>query len=432
MKEFNFTKSQIMKLPLPEKGMKTYKDAKEKGLSLYVTSGGAITFFVRKRINGQDQRVKLGTFPEMSVENARKKALQAKATIANGKNPNHEKNKLRVEITFHQLFEQYMERYSKKEKKSWKYDEREVNKFLSHWFKRKISTITKFEIQNLHEKIREENGLYQANRILERIRAIFNKARDWGWEGKNPTNGIKKFKEKSRDRFIQPNEMPCLFRALDEEENEVARDYIWLSLLTGARKSNVLAMRWDEINWERNEWRIPDTKNDEPATIPLTERTVEILKCRQRKTNSEWVLPSPVSSSKTGHLADPKKAWKRILKRASIYLWEQTPEYRQIILQASKQTTTIDRLFDITKSTAKKNGIKLPQALMDIRLHDIRRTVGSYQAITGASLPIIGKSLGHKSQQATQIYSRLHLDPVRESMERATDSIFTAGSKITA
>ena len=66
---------------------------------------------------------------------------------------------------------------------------------------------------------------------------------------------------------------------------------------------------------------------------------------------------------------------------------------------------------------------------MDIRLHDIRRTLGSYQAINGASLPIIGKSLGHKSQQATQIYSRLHLDPVRESMERATESIFTAGRK---
>ena len=432
MREINFTKSSIGRLPVPDKGMVTYKDTREKGLSLYVTASGAITFFVRKRINGRDERIKLGAFPELSVENARKKALQAKADVANGKNPNHDKNKMRDEITFRQLFDSYMERYSKKEKKSWQYDEREVNKFLSHWFKRKISTISKFEIQNLHEKIRGENGLYQANRILERIRAIFNKAIEWGWEGKNPAEGIKKFKEKSRDRFVQPDEMPCLFRAIDEEESEVARDYIWLSLLTGARKSNVLAMRWDEISWERNEWRIPDTKNDEPATIPLIERAVEILKKRKLRTNGEWVLPSPSRSSNTGHLADPKKAWKRVLKRATLYSWSETPEYDAIVASASAKISepkTVDRIYDACVAEAKRRGVKLPVGLIDIRLHDIRRTLGSYQAITGSSLPIIGKSLGHKSQQATQIYSRLHLDPVRESMERATDSIFMAGRK---
>lgn len=428
MRHFNFTKSAILKLPKPEKGMVTYKDKKEKGLSLYITASGAITFFVRKRINGRDERIKLGAFPELSVENARKKALQAKAAVASGKNPNHQRNKMRNEINFHQLFEQYMERYSKKDKKSWQYDEREVNKFLSHWFKRKISTITKFEIQNLHEKVRDENGLYQANRILERIRAIFNKAIEWGWDGKNPAQGIKKFPEKSRDRFIQPDEMPCLFLAIEEESSEVARDYIWLSLFTGARKSNVLAMRWDQINWERSEWRIPDTKNNDPARIPLIDRAVEILKHRRQQTNSEWVLPSPMSSSKTGHLADPKKAWNRILKRATIYLWKQNSKISSIIEKEHLKETNIDRLFKGVEVSAKKQGLKLPVGLMDIRLHDIRRTLGSYQAINGASLSIIGKSLGHKSQQATQIYARLNLDSARASMERATDDIFKAGN----
>ena len=77
-----------------------------------------------------------------------------------------------------------MEKYSKKYKRSWKYDEREVNKFLPHWFKRQISTITNQEIRTLHEKVRSENGLYQANRILERIRAIYNKAIEWGYKMK--------------------------------------------------------------------------------------------------------------------------------------------------------------------------------------------------------------------------------------------------------
>ena len=111
---------------------------------------------------------------------------------------------------------------------------------------------------------KENNGLYQANRMLERIRSMFNKAIEWGWDGVNPTQGIKKFKEKSRDRYILPNEMPLLLKALYEEQNEVARDYIYISLFTGARKSNVLQMRWEEVDWHNKTWRIPDTKNGEP------------------------------------------------------------------------------------------------------------------------------------------------------------------------
>ena len=53
-------------------------------------------------------------------------------------------------------------------------------------------------------------------------------------------------------------------------------------------------------------------------------------------------------------------------------------------------------------------------------MHDVRRTFGSYQAITGSSLQIIGKSLGHRSQDATQVYAHLYMDPVRASVERAT------------
>jgi integrase len=63
-----------------------------------------------------------------------------------------------------------------------------------------------------------------------------------------------------------------------------------------------------------------------------------------------------------------------------------------------------------------------------LTIHDLRRTLGSWQAITGASLPIIGKSLGHKSIAATQIYARLSADPVRESVQRATGAIFEAAA----
>jgi integrase len=376
----NFTKQLLLSLKAPAKGRLYIHDTRENGLSAYLTPNGILTFYVRKRINGRDERVVIGRYPETTVEQARTQALTIKSQVALGKDPTEDKRRLRADVTFAEMFQEYMDRYSKKQKRSWQYDEREVNKFLPHWFKRKASSISKQEIQILHERVRDENGLYQANRLLERISSIFNRAIEWGWYGTNPAEGIRKFREKSRDRFLQPDELPRFFAALEAEDNQTAKDYIMLSLLTGGRKSNVLAMRWDEISFGRAEWRIPETKNGDPLTVALSMQAIEILNDRRAKTNSEWVFPSDGSAS--GHLADPKKAWQRILARAEI---------------------------------------------KDLRIHDLRRSLGSWQASTGASGYVIGKSLGHKSQQATQIYARLNLDPVRESVERATQAMMAAG-----
>ncbi len=181
-KKHNFTKNFIESLKAAKDGKRDYyKDAKVRGLEIMVTSTGNKSFKVTKKKDGRIIRVTLGSYPDLSIENARQKAFDVNSKIAQGINPNEEKSQLRQEIAFGDLFAQYMERYSKKFKSSWKYDEREVNKFLNHWFKRKISAISNQEIRILHEKVRDENGLYQANRLLERIRAIFNKAIEWGY-----------------------------------------------------------------------------------------------------------------------------------------------------------------------------------------------------------------------------------------------------------
>lgn len=377
-KEINFTKGELERAkPAAKGGRDYYYDTREKGLLLAVTSTGTKTFYLYKRIDGKPERLMLGRFPDLSVENARKKAAAAKGQVAMGENPQKARHAIRDEMTFSALFDDYMKKYSKVHKRSWAYDEREVNKFLRHWFKRKISSIEKPEVVRLHAKIGKENGPYQANRILERIRSIFNKAIDWGWQGTNPAVGIKKFRETSRDRFLQPDELPRFFEALANEPNETARDFFMISLLTGARKSNTLAMQWEEINFHTATWRIAETKNGEAQTVHLPEQAMAILKERKIHSQSPWVFPSDRTDS---HLADPKKAWERVLQDA---------------------------------------GIK------DLRIHDLRRTLGSYQAATGANGYIIGKSLGHKSQQSTAIYARLNLDPVRESVNKATDAMFS-------
>ena len=373
----NFTKKTIEALELPPQNKRLYfYDTKIQGLELMVTHQGTKSFKVYRRFANTPVRISLGKYPQLTVEEARQKAQKVIAEMLSGTNPNEEKKKVRAEISFGEMFSMYMERYSKSLKKSWKYDEREVNKFLPHWFKKKLSAITKQEVQALHERIRTDSGLYQANRLLERIKAIYNKAIEWGWEGINPAKGVKKFKEKSRKRFLHPDELPNFFLSLEAEENHTIRDYVYVSLFTGARKSNVLAMRWEDIHFERQEWLIPDTKNDEPLRVPLVPKVIEILKSRLQKYGQrEWVFEG---TGKTGHLIEPKSGWKRILKRS---------------------------------------GAK------NLRLHDLRRTVGSWQAATGANSYIIGGTLGHKDQKSTAVYARLNIDPIRASLEKATQAM---------
>ncbi len=172
--------------------------------------------------------------------------------------------------------------------------------------------------------------------------------------------------------------MPKFYAAVAEEPNETIRDYSLVELLTGARRSNVLSMEWEEISFERREWFIPATKNGDSQIVTLHEEAIAILQRRKPESNSPFVFPG---EGKTGHLVEPKKGWKRILN---------------------------------------SSGIK------NLKMHDLRRTLGSWQAKTGASMVIIGKSLNHKSVQSTAIYARLDLDPVRESVDIAADAILTA------
>lgn len=318
----------------------------------------------------------------MSPEQASNAAYKLMNEISDGINPNKEKKKLREEMLFKDLFEKYINEYAKNRKLSWKTDLGYYDRYLANLNSKRISDITTQDIEKLHNKIKESGGLYASNRTLSLLTKVYNKAKDWGWHGNNPCQGVKKFKEKSRERFIQGDEIPKFFESLNNEPNETFRDFFYICLLTGARRNNVQCMQWNEINFDRSEWKIKETKNGEAHTIPLALQAIDILKTRYSFRRNNWVFPSP--TSKSGHIEEPKRAWKNLLKRAEI---------------------------------------------QDLRIHDLRRTLGSWQAATGANSYIIGKSLGHKTQQATAIYARLNIDPVRESVARAVDSMFAAINK---
>jgi integrase len=383
MNKFNFTKAAIDALPLPEDGKRvTYHDTNPKGvgLQLRITSSGIKTYCIFRRVkNGNPERVTLGRYPMMTIEQARCKAAEILLQIASGSNPAEIERQRKAEQTFHSLFHEYLERHSKPRKRTWYEDESNYRLYLDKALSnKKLSTITRQDIAKIHHRITKAGYSTQANRVLALISSVFN----WGISvdlcNANPAHGIKRNKENERDRFLQADELPKFFEALSQEPNETIRDYFLISLLTGARRSNVLAMRWQDISFDRQEWRIAMTKNGDPQTVPLSPEALQILLNRKPLEGAAFVFPG---TGKSGHLEEPKKGWNRILERAGI---------------------------------------------SDLRIHDLRRTLGSWQAKTGASLAIIGKSLNHKNQSTTAIYARLDLDPVRDSVNRATSAILTA------
>jgi integrase len=423
----NFTIARINKLPLPTAGKRTYyRDTQLRGLILDVRASGTKAFYVYKKLHGKPVRIFIENYdPNRDLEKVRAHAYMVLGQIADGKNPHEEAQRLKNETTLGELYQQYMTRYSKPHKRSWRYDEDEIPRFLGHWFNRRLSSLERGEIQKLHEKVFSNNGLYQANTVLKRLRSMYNKASEWGWEGTNPVVGIKHFKEKSRDRFIQPSEMPWLLRSLHEEANETARDFIWMLLLTGARKTNTLMMRWDQIQWDLREWRIPETKNGDPLNVPLVEQALAILQSRYASSSSAWVFPQEKDHKK--HIIYPRSTWRRVLERATLERWSLDERLAPWVTQAIRKAppaslSSISVYKSVTRQAAKEQ-VELPRGMTDLRLHDIRRTFGTYQALTGASLQVIGKSLGHKSVETTQIYARLNLDAVRASVERATTTM---------
>jgi integrase len=219
----------------------------------------------------------------------------------------------------------------------------------------------------------------------------------------NPCHGVKANRETSRSRFLSPDELGRLLHAVEAEPADL-RDFFLVLLFTGARRSNVQAMRWADLDLDGGVWRIAagESKSGEAMSLPLVEDAVKLLRRRkadldalvrraskpadatrltlrqaqhraveQRKAACVAVYVFPGRGA-SGHLVEPKAAWGRVLKRAGI---------------------------------------------VKLRIHDLRRTVGSWLAGQGANAFVIQKALGHKSLTSVGVYARLDLSPVRAAME---------------
>lgn len=364
----HFTQKSVESLP-PKDRPYIVRDDETPGLVVKVYSTGRKTFFLDVLVEKRHDMFKLGVWPDLNVSMVREKAKKMRADLAQGKNPKAEK---REGVTLGEFFPVYMERHGLAKKSSGN-DRHSYEKYLKPWANYRLADVTRGKLEALHRSIGKDKPV-QANRVLALLSTMFSKAIIWGYlKTDNPCRGVKKFREVSRDRFLSGEELARFFEALDLTESPAFKDFILLALFTGARKANVLSMRWRDIDFERSAWKIPGevSENGEPMQIPLGPDVLDILRRRRAETSSVFVLLGPGTK---GHYMEPKRAWATLLKRAK---------------------------------------------LEDLRIHDLRRSMGSWMTIQGTSLPIVGKALGHKTSQATSIYARLNLDPVRAAMEQA-------------
>ncbi|MBX9689091.1 MAG: site-specific integrase [Candidatus Obscuribacterales bacterium] len=387
-RRLNLTKRKIEELPPAKSEKEQYWDTKSRGLYIQVSKHGAKSFYVRRKIHGHSERLFLGRFPELTVEQARDKASEFHSSVAQGKNLAESRRTELAEITLGELFDQYLERHAKKSRKTYDEIQKQFERSFSHWKHRKLSSLNNDDVELLHRTIGDTRGQYAANRAIELLRAIYNKAVEWKlYKGDNPTETVTMFVERSRVRILQADEFERFFTAVEEEQDQDIKDFVLILLYCGARKSNVLAMSWADIDLKAGTWTIPgeQTKNGQAQILPLTLRELEILERRNKanKSKSKFVFHSDKSA--TGHLVEPKRSWHNILERANIE---------------------------------------------NFHLHDLRRSFASSMANTGANVALIQSAMNHKDLKTTlTVYAHTVKDAERLAREKAHELMLSYKSK---
>ena len=352
----NFTQKNIEGLAAPSTGEMIYKDEKTQYLTLRIFPSGKKTYTYIRKIDGKVRFIKLGDHPGMTVLLARKKAAEHSGSFANGVDPVEEKRKAKSRsATLANLFNAYLEDHLKTHAKTYKEDVRMFNKYLTPLASRQANKITSDDLRKHHRSLGEHNGHRQANRVLQLARRIYSYAiKKNGYTGCNPAAAglvdVNPKGEQERERFLSLQELETFFAGLEKLTPE-RRDFFTLALLTGARRSNISSMEWDELDFNGQVWNIPGskTKNGKPIHVVLCKEATEILERLWRNskiTETPYVFPG---RGVKGHYDNTQRAWRNLLR---------------------------------------ETGLK------DLKMHDLRRTLASYQAKNGTSLLVIAKTLG--------------------------------------
>ena len=380
------TDAVIRRLPLPAKGNRIAYDDDVKGFGARITAGGVKSFILNYTTkSGRGRRCTIGRCDHWTTTEARNEARRLKHEIDLGGDPLADIEDARTAPTVGDLVERFAEEHVSDLRPSSAASYRTLLKYiLSVGANVKVRDVRYEDVAALHRRITKAGNSYSANRCLAVASRMFSLAVRWGWRETNPCKGVERNREHSRQRYLTADELIRLTRVLAEFPDRDMADIVRMLLLTGARKGEVVALKWADLDLSVGTWTKPASivKQNRAHTVPLSAPACQLLsEIKQRRTGSEYVFPG---TGKHGHIRYVFNAWRRLCEAAGI---------------------------------------------VNLRLHDLRHSFASELVSSGASLPLIGSLLGHRSAASTYRYSHLYPDAQRAAVERVGAAIENAGKE---
>lgn len=375
-----------------------YWDDNLKGFGVKVTKGGKKNFVLQARLHGEAKRFTIGQYGQpWSPDQARDAALRMLADVTQGIDPTAEKKSNRDRPTVKELSEIYISEGMSHKKPSTRMVEEGLIRrhILPLLGKKKVGELGKHDLQRFLNHVAEgktatdektglrgraivKGGQGSANRSLDLLASMLTYAVELEWRTDNPARGVRKFKLRKHDKYLNGDELDRLGAALRAEEEEGASPFaiaaIRFLLLSGCRKSEALTLQWAWIDWDHNLAKLPDSKTGQKVLM-LGSGAIELLKGIPKLEGSPLVFPSAAGGTVPISI---QKIWDRVRTRAE---------------------------------------------LGELRLHDLRHNFASAAVSSGQSLYVVGKLLGHSQPQTTQRYAHLAPDPVRGAADDVSAAI---------
>lgn len=352
--------------PLPGKRVE-YFDAAVPGLALRVTERGAKSWTLLYRHRGRLRRLTLASAAVLSLADARSRARDLLHAASHGADPATQKQEGRRAETIGDLAEQYLEKWAKPRKKSWKADDNLLRRrILPHWRHRAIADITRADVRALVEQVADAGAPVVANRVAALISKMFSFALDRDLVAANPAVRIPRpGVEYARDRVLTELELQAFWAATDALDPAM-RAFYRLRLVTAQRGGELASMQWADVNLDAAWWTIPaaHAKNGLAHRVPLSPLAVQTLRALKAKDVDQ---ASNVFAGARGK--------------------------RQQAEAAAKAFAGIP----------------------DAKGHDLRRTAASFMASGGISRLVIGKVLNHAESSITAVYDRHSYDPEKRA-----------------
>jgi integrase len=362
-----------------------HSDPRCQGLALQVRPDGRRTWMLDYRVNGRQRRMVLGRADTLPADEAVRLARRHRVAIDQGRDPLAEKEAARradaANVTLTVFFGRYMDEHAKVKKRErsiaedrWMFETHIKGDLGRH----RVPDITHHDAARLHRKLTARPAPILANRVLALLSTMMSLAERWGVRPprENPCRFVERNPEHKTHRFLTNEQLIALGKVLAETErctDKTAEEYespkmvavIRLLLFTGSRRSEILTLRWADVNLEAGWLDLPTSKTGRKL-VTLNAPARQVLAALPRE--SEFVFPGRRGKPLMG--IGP--VWLRIRKRAG---------------------------------------------LDGVRLHDLRHSFASAAAGLGASLPVIGALLGHTVPQTTARYAGLADDPRRAAAE---------------